>query len=171
MATFLDVAGLEHFSTFFVFMFVWLAVYAVLSYTKIFGDNKAVIIIMGLLVGIFVLLSPIASGLVQYIAPWFAVILIFIVLISIISKAFGASGLESLSSLKWVTLVIIIASLIIGSFSYIRERTVMPGDNESSEDIDYAEKTNFFFHPAVLGMVFLLIIAVFTIALLAGKSV
>lgn len=170
MATFLDVTGLEHFSSFFVFIFVWLAVYAVLIYTKIFGENKAISIIIGLLIGIFVLFSPIASGVIQYIAPWFAVIFIFIILISVVSKMFGAAGFESYSSLKWILLVVILITIIVGSLSYVREKTVIPGENETGEDIDYAKTTNFFFHPKVLGMLFVLIIAVFTIALLANKS-
>lgn len=170
MATFLDVTGLEHFSSFFVFIFVWLAVYAILIYTKIFGTNKAISIIIGLLIGIFVLFSPIASGIVQYIAPWFAVIFIFIMLISVTSRMFGSTGFESYASLKWILLVAIVIIMIIGSLSYARERVVYPGENETGKDIDYAEKTNFLFHPRVLGMLFILIIAVFTIALLAGKT-
>jgi len=170
MATFLDVTGLEHFSSFFVFIFVWLAVYAILIYTRIFGGNKAISIVIGLIIGIFVLFSPIASGVIQYIAPWFAVIFIFVILISVTSKMFGGADFESYSSLKWVVLIIIVITLIVGSLSYVRERTVLPGDNETSEDVDYAQTTNFFFHPRVLGMLFVLLIAVFTIALLAGKS-
>lgn len=170
MATFLDVTGLEHFSSFFVFIFVWLAVYAILIYTRVLGGNKAISIVIGLLIGVFVLLTPIASGVIQYIAPWFAVIFIFVILISITSKMFGAADFESYSSLKWVVLVVIIIALIVGSLSYVRERTILPGDNETTEDIDFAKTTNFFFHPKVLGMLFVLLIAVFTIALLAGKS-
>jgi len=169
MATFLDVAGLEHFSSFFVFIFVWLVIYAILTYTKVFGTNKAISILIGLIIGIFVLFSPIASGIVQYIAPWFAIILIFVMLISVTSKMFGAADFESYTSLKWIVLVIIIITMIVGSLSYVREKIVIPGEEEG-EDIDYEKTTNFFFHPKVLGMLFVLIIAVFTIALLAGKS-
>lgn len=170
MATFLDVTGLEYFSNFFVFIFIWLTVYAILSYTKIFGDNKAISILLGLIMGIFVLFSPTAAGVIQYIAPWFAVIFIFIMLISVTTKMFGVSGFESYASLKWIMLVVVVITLIVGSLSYVREKTVIPGENETGVDIDYGKASNFFFHPKVLGMLFVLIMAVFTIALLAGKQ-
>ena len=171
MATFLDVAGLEYFSTFFVFIFVWMAVYAILAYTKIFGSNKAISILVGLMMGIFVLFSSTAAGIIQYIAPWFAVIFIFIMLISVTTNMFGVGGFESYASLKWILLVMIIITLIVGSLSYVREKTVIPGENETSEDIDYGKTSNFFFHPRVLGLLFVLVMAVFTIALLAGKQI
>ena len=79
MATFLDIAGLQHFSSFFVFIFVWLAVYAILTYSKVLGDNKGIHIVMGLIIGLLVLFSPIATGTIEYIAPWFAVVLIFVI--------------------------------------------------------------------------------------------
>ncbi len=171
MATFLDVSGLEYFSTFFVFIFVWLAVYAILVYTKVFGSNKAISILIGLVIGLFVLLSPTASGVIQYIAPWFAVIFIFIMLISVTSQMFGATGFEAYASLKWVVLIVIVVTIVVGALSYVRERTVIPGENATSEeDIDYSKTTNFFFHPKILGMIFVLAIAVFTIALLSGKA-
>jgi len=77
MATFLDVTGLEQFSNFFVFIFVWLTVYALLTYSKVI-QNHAINIILGLIVGFFVLLSPIVSASIRYMAPWFAVFLILI---------------------------------------------------------------------------------------------
>lgn len=168
MATFLDVTGLEHFYSLFVFIFVWLAVYAILTSTKAFGGNKAISMLIGLLVGIFVLFSPIATALVQYIAPWFGIVFIFVILISVISKMFGA-GMESFASLRAVALIIIIIAIIVGSFGYVGKRVGI-GGNETGEDTDYGKASNFFLHPKVLGMLFVLFTAIFTVALLAGKA-
>ena len=41
MVTFLDVTGLEHFSSIFVFLFVWIVVYAILLWARILGENMA----------------------------------------------------------------------------------------------------------------------------------
>lgn len=169
MATFLDLTGLEQFSSFFVFIFVWLAVWAILAYTKIFGENKALSIILGLIIGIFVLLSPTVTGSIAYIAPWIALVFVFIMLLKIVLQSFGATDVEAFAPLKSVFIVIIIIALLFGMLAYIRERTVLPGEGGTSEEYDFTKATNIIFHPKVLGIIFIFIIAVFTIALLVGK--
>jgi hypothetical protein len=168
MATFLDIAGLQQFSSIFVFIFIWLVVYAILAFSKILGENKAINIMIGLVVGILVLFSPIATGVIEYIAPWFAVIFIFVIFVTIALKLFGATGVESLGSLRTVTFVVIILVLIVGALSYVRQQVTVPGDNETS--VDYGKTTTILFHPKILGIIFVMIIAVFTIVLLAGKQ-
>ncbi|MEA2036967.1 MAG: hypothetical protein U9O94_05630 [Nanoarchaeota archaeon] len=166
MATFLDVAGLQHFSSFFVFIFIWLAVYAALSYSKILGNNKGIHIILGLIIGLLSLFSPIATGVIEYIAPWFAVVFIFVIFATIALKLFGGS-VESLGSLRIITVVVLLLILVVGALSYIRQNVSVPGDNET---IDYSKTTTILFHPKILGIFFVLIIAVFTIVLMAGKQ-
>ena len=168
MATFLDISGLQQFSTFFVFIFVWLAIYAILSYSKILGNNKVIHIIIGLVIGLLVLFSPIATGVVEYIAPWFAVVFIFVIFVTMALRLFGASGIESLGSLRIVTFVVIILIMVVGALSYIRQEVTVPGDDETS--VDYGKTTTILFHPKILGIMFVLIIAIFTIVLMAGKQ-
>lgn len=168
MATFLDIAGLQHFSNFFAFIFVWLVVYALLAYSKILGDNKGIHIIIGLIIGLFVLFSPIATGTIEYIAPWFAVVFVFVIFVTMAFKSFGATGIESLGSLRIVTLIVIVLIMVIGALSYVRQQVTVPGDNETS--VDYSKTTTLLFHPKILGVLFVLIIAIFTIVLMAGKQ-
>lgn len=167
MATFLEIAGLQQFSSFFVFIFVWLVVYAILSYSKILGVNKAINIISGLIIGLFVLFSPIATGTIEYIAPWFAVVFIFVIFVTIALKLFGVAEAESLGSLRLMTLVVIILITVIGALSYVRQEVTVPDDEG---DIDYSKTTSLLFHPKILGILFIMIIAVFTIVLMAGKQ-
>ncbi|MBS3098136.1 hypothetical protein J4209_05060 [Candidatus Woesearchaeota archaeon] len=171
MATFLDITGLEYFSNFFVFLLTWLVVYALLLYTKIVGGNKAIAALIGLFIGLFVLFSPIATGVVSYIAPWFAVVFIFIILATVVLKVFGASSfeIESYGSLKWVAIILIFIVLIVGALSYVREQTVIPGENETGVR-EYSSTISIIFHPKILGAIFVLVMAVFTIALLAAKT-
>ncbi len=168
MATFLDITGLQHFSSFFVFIFVWLAVYAILTYARVLGDNKGINIVIGLIIGLLVLFSPIATGTIEYIAPWFAVIFIFVIFATMALKMFGASGIESLGSLRIVTVIVILVVLVVGALSYVRQQISVPGENETS--IDYSKTTTILFHPKILGALFILIIAVFAIVLMAGKQ-
>lgn len=168
MATFLDISGLEQFSTIFVFIFVWLVVYAIITYSKIVGDNKAIHILIGLVIAVLVLFSPIAIGTIEYIAPWFAVVFIFVIFATIALKLFGATGVESLGSLRILTFIVIVLIIVVGALSYIREQVTVPGDD--GESIDYGKTTTILFHPKILGIMFVMIIAVFTIVLMAGKQ-
>ncbi len=170
MATFLDVTGLQYFSSFFIFIFVWLIVYAVLLYSKVLGGNKFIHALIGLVLALLVLFSPIATGAIQYIAPWFGLIFVFIILVTVMLKIFGASPMEieGYTQLKWGALVIILLVLVVGVLSYVREQTVIPGEEDG--DIDYSKNISIIFHPKVIGAIFILVIAVFTIALLAGKT-
>lgn len=169
MATFLDITGLEQFSGFFVFIFVWLAVYALLMYSKVI-KNHAINIIIGLIIALFVLFSPVATGAIRFIAPWFAVALVFLMLITTLIHSFGAGDLAAYSHVKGIFLVIILGILLIAFLAFFREQTVLPGENETADEIDFTKTTNVVFHPKMLGMIFILLVAVFTIALLAGKA-
>lgn len=168
MATFLDVTGLQYFSSFFVFIFVWLVVYAILAYTKVVGDSKPIHWIVGLVIALLVLLSPIATGAIAFISPWFALVFVFLIFIMMALKVFGGSAADLADSgqLKVAFLAFIFLILVVGVFAYIREQAAIP----EGEDIDYSKTTSIIFHPKVLGIVFVLLIAVFTIVLMAGKA-
>ncbi len=161
MATFLDVTGLEHFSNIFVFLFVWIVVYATLLWTRIIGDNKLVVTLLGFLMGIFVLISPMATGIVANTAPYLAVVFVLILLMNIASKMLGAD-VEAFPALKGVLLVFIVIIILIGVGIQIREQTTTSSD--------LSKTSNVIFHPKFLGMILLFAVAIFTIALLASRS-
>ena len=165
MATFLDVTGLQYFSSIFVFIFVWLVVYAILLWTKILGDNKFIDALLGLLLAIFVLISPVATSIVADVAPFLAVVFLFIVLINVASKMLGAD-VEAFPALKGVFLVFIILIIIIAAGVKIREKVDVPSETQK----DLSKTINLIFHPTFLGTVLIFAIAIFTIALLASRS-
>lgn len=165
MATFLDVTGLQYFSSIFVFLFVWLVVYAVLLWTKVLGDNKVVHALIGLLLAIFVLISPVATSVVADVAPFVAVVFLFIVLISVATTMLGAN-IEAFPALKGILLVFIILTIIVAAGVKLREQASVP----SSTQTDLSKTVNLIFHPTFLGTILVFAIAVFTIALLASRS-
>lgn len=165
MATFLDVTGLQHFSTIFVFLFVWLVVYALLLWTKILGGDKFIHALIGLLLAIFVLISPVATSIVADIAPFLAVVFLFIVLISVAAKMLGGD-IEAFPALRGVFLVFIVLIIVVAAGVQIREKVNVPSETQN----DLSKTINLIFHPTFLGTVLILAIAVFTIALLASKS-
>ena len=164
MATFLDVTGLEHFSSIFVFLFVWIIVYGVLLWTKILGENKFVHALIGLLLAIFVLISPIATNVVASVAPFLAVVLLLIVLVSVATKMLGGD-IEAFPALRGVFIVFIVLIIVVTAGVKIREQVSV-----SETQTDLSKTINLIFHPTFLGMVLIFSIAVFTIALLASRS-
>ena len=165
MATFLDVTALESFSVIFVFIFVWLVIYAILLYTKVLGQNQVINILVGLVVALFVIISDLATLIVKQIAPIFAVVLVFIVIISATSGMFGNISIGSIPSLKVVALIILVIALVVGSLAIVRENIEVPERGE-----DFGKISTVIFHPNFLGMILILAIAVFTVGLLATKQ-
>lgn len=165
MATFLDVTGLEYFSNIFVFLFVWIVVYAILLYTKILGDNKLVGSLVGLLLAIFVLISPLATNIVAGVAPFLAVLFVLIILVSIASKMLGGD-VEAFPALKGVLLVAIVLIIIIGIAMTIRNQADLHPENQKTS----LKTVNIIFNPKFLGSLLVFAIATFTIALLASRS-
>ena len=165
MATFLDVTGLAYFSNIFVFLFVWLVVFAIFSWVKVLGGNKFIHALVGLLLAIFVLVSPIATSIVADIAPFVAVIFVFVVLISIASHMFGA-GTDAFPALKGVFIVFMVIIVVIAVGVKIREQVNVPSEAQT----DLSKTVNLLFHPTFLGTVLIFAIAIFTIALLASRG-
>ena len=165
MVTFLDVTGLEHFSSIFVFLFVWIVGYAILLWARILGENKFISALVGLLLAIFVLISPIATSIVADTAPFLAVVFLFIVLINVATKMLGGD-VESFPALRGILLVFIVLMIVIAAGVKIREQANVP--SETQEDL--SKTINLIFHPTFLGTVLVFAIAIFTIALLASKS-
>lgn len=165
MATFLDVSGLAYFSNIFVFLFVWLVVFAIFSWVKVLGSNKFIHALVGLLLAIFVLISPIATGIVASIAPFVAVIFVLVVLVSIASHMFGA-GADAFPALKGVFIVFMVIIVVVAAGVKIREQIDVPAEAQT----DLSKTVNLLFHPTFLGTVLIFAIAIFTIALLASRG-
>ena len=165
MATFLDVTGLQHFTNIFVFLFVWIVVYAILAWTKVLGENHFMHALIGLLLGIFVLISPISTDIVSDIAPFIAVIFLLVVFFLIAMKMLGTDFGE-FPALRSVFIFIVVMIIIVSAGVKIRDKAQIPSEPQK----DLSKTVNLIFHPTFLGAVLVFAIAIFTIALLASKS-
>ena len=165
MATFLDVTALESFSVVFVFLFVWLLVYALMLYTKVLGQNQVISILVGLFIAFFVILSDLATLVVRKIAPIFAVILVFVAIISIAARSMGADSMSFDSpGMKYGVIIVLVVALIVGSLAIVRDSIDVPETGD-----DFSKTSTVFFHPNFLGLILIFLVAVFTIGLLAAK--
>lgn len=165
MATFLDVTALESFSVVFVFLFVWLLVYALMLYTKVLGQNQVISILVGLFIAFFVILSDLATLIVRKIAPIFAVILVFVAIISIASRSMGADSMSFDSpGMKYGVIIVLVVALVVGSLAIVRDSIDVPETGD-----DFSKTSTIVFHPNFLGLILIFLVAVFTIGLLAAK--
>ncbi|MFC1704800.1 hypothetical protein ACFLZ6_00550, partial [Nanoarchaeota archaeon] len=81
-------------------------------------------------------------------------------------KVFGISESQFSGQLKFGLIAVVILVLVVGVMAYIREQASIP----TGDDVDYTKTVSIIFHPKVLGIVFVLLVAVFTIVLLAAKQ-
>ena len=171
MATFLDISALQSFSNIFVFLFVWLVVYAILLYTKIMGQNRYLPILIALMLALFSLFSDTFTRIILNIVPWIVLIFVLIFLLTVAIQSFGGGGTDApgIQGLNIVLLVIVGIAVIVGVLAEVRQSVTVPGEDDDTEK-DFSKMTTVFFHPNFLGMMFLLGLAIFTIALLASKN-
>lgn len=193
MATPLDVmkdSGL--FDVVFPFIFIFAIVYGVLSYTKVFGEEKKGI--YGAIAAVLAFMSLFSDVVIETInrsAPWFVLFIIFIVFVMIGFMVLGTKEADIMGVLKnpeynfvnwWIVAIVLI--IVVGSLSQvIAEKKggyppYGPGSN-ISEAADIADgelpqqESDFWktlFHPKVLGFIAIMLIAYFTISKLTTKG-
>src|SRR3989344_1671007 len=89
MATFLDITVLENFSNIFVFLFVWLVIFAIFSYAKILGQNKAIAVLVGFILAFLSILSELVVNIVLGTVPWIILLFVILTLLIIMRDTFG----------------------------------------------------------------------------------
>jgi len=177
MTTFLDIGLLESFNPAFSFLFVWVAVFAILEYTKLFTENKGIHAFLALLLAIMTLLSGKLVSLISLMAPVFVVGMLFLMFLFLIYKMFGVEEKwfqEAITGRSaayyWVILVSIV--ILIGSIAYVFGPNLLAftqGGATTGNETDVGRNIGAtIFHPKVLGFIFIMAIAIFTIMQLAS---
>jgi hypothetical protein len=178
MATPLDMGILQSFQSVFPFLFTFLIVYGVLSYTKILGENKAIPALLAALLAIVTLFSSVALKTINMMAPWFVLLFVFGIFLLIAYQLFGVKE-ESISGLwkNWegggstVFYWVLTFVLIIGLGSLL---TVLKEEHKAPMFVENATvaagaavpQVSFWttiLNPKVLGAALLLLIAMFAI--------
>jgi len=183
MATPLDITALKQFSGIFPFLLVLVLVYAVLSRTDWFKEKQGIAALIAVLVAIMTLFSKVAIGTINLMAPWFVLFVIFGVLMVLAYMSFGVSektvietitGSEYGSSFgMWVLSIMLIIGL--GSlFTVINKEQPITelGGNVTGAAAPSGEFGFWqtLFHPKVLGLALVLMIAYFTIGKISSSE-
>ncbi len=192
MATFIDMTLLGNFSIIFTFLLVFAIVFALLEFLKIFGENKGIHAIIALCAAMLMLFSKSAVQVVNLTVPWFMIFLIIAVFGLVGYKLFvgpeaDLSILHQTTGLR--TFVIVIVSIVfivalgivfgqnIGPYLRERANATATADVELAEGEVASTATGSFtenltatlFHPKIVGMLVILLIALFAILFLSFK--
>lgn len=184
MATFLDIGLLQYFDVIFTVIFVFAIVYALLKKTAILGNSNSIIAIVSVAIAFLVLLSDTVVDMVKFMIPWFAIAIIFFILIILIFQTFGAGEKDIASAVKdptlrW-TIIGVAIVILIAAFGHVlgqsmTEASLQSGDSVinatdgSSSTANFEQNINsILFNPKVLGLMILFAVAIFAIAFLSG---
>lgn len=179
MATPLDLGLLQVVDFIFPFLLVWAFVFAMLQKTKIIGDALVVNALIATVIGFTVLLSRTVVDLINFMIPWFAIAIIFFILLLLLFMIMGYKEVNAYSDpgVRWVLIAvgILIAFAAFGKvlgqslLEQAGETGEVPVGEESAASASFQQ--NIYatvFHPKVLGLLIVFAIAVFTVALLSG---
>ncbi len=185
MAAPLDIGLLQKFDIIFPFLFVLIIVYAVLARTEWFKDKQFMAIMIAFVLAVMTLFSSIAVKTINRMAPWFIILVIFAILLLLVYQAIGIQEAKIVEVLTgkaygstfahWVIALMLIIG--IGSLTSViseeRQFTTLAAGENVTQIAAAGEQVGFWatlFHPKVLGLVLILLIAMFTINKLASRD-
>lgn len=182
MATFLDIGLLSFLDVIFVFLFVWAVIFAILQKTKALGGSVGINAIVSVAAAFLALLSKTIVEVVKFSIPWFAITIIFLVLMILLYQVFGVKDPSAALNDKTVQWAIFaVGMLIIGAaFASIFGEELLAQSAAPGEEVVVGEggvaTSNYqqnimstLFHPKILGVVMLFIVAIFAIIFLTGS--
>jgi hypothetical protein len=178
----IDVSFLGYFSPIFVFVLVFVTVYALLQFTKMLGENKILHALIAVFIAVLFLFSSGATTVILFIAPWFTVLFMFLIFLIMGYKLFGATDQQLknvISKSHAVQYSVLAIGIIIALFGlgagFGQELLGATQDGDTVGALDSLEEgstatsdfeqnlTATLFNSRVLGMVLILIIASLTI--------
>ena len=187
MATVLDVTLFNFFSPALLFILVYATTYAIMEKLNFFGENnRGIHAIISFAISLLFLFSGAARAVLEFALPWYLILGFVGFNILIIMGLFGAgekefkAALTSDSRIVTWTIVLSVVILIfalsnaIGQFALEKtqgNQTIIDTAGETTATDSFTKNLyRTLFHPKVLGMLALLLIAVFTILFLTTTS-
>ena len=179
MASPLDLGILNLFDFIFPVLLVWAFVFAMLQKTKVIGDSIGINAIIASATALTVLLSRPVIDLINFIIPWFAIAIIFFVLMVLLFMIMGAKDITAYkqTNVQWVLIAVGIL-IVVAGFGKVLGQTLLEEGAQVGTVVEGADgvatggfQQNVYatlFHPKVLGLLIVFAIVVFTVALLSG---
>lgn len=175
MATILDLGILNYFGIIFPFLLLFVVSYAILQKTKMLSGEATINAIIAIVVAFLGVMSNTIISLVSFIAPWFTVMMLFLILLLLLFAIMGVSEKEFFEAartnkgIQWSIIGISLIILIAG-FSVTIGQDFLDAGSQQDELSDFEQNIfDIFINTKVLGMLLLFGISVFTVALLTGN--
>ena len=175
MATLLDTGLLSFLTPLFIFLFIFVLIYAILNKTKLFGENMGALnLIAAVCIAAVSVFAGRVTGLIISIVPWFVFIAIILFLIFMIFMFFGVKEgdvWDMMFGKTWIFVLLLIIILI--GLSQTFEKQITPyGQNatvSSSTGNVQGEVVKTITHPRLLAAIFLLVTSGLAIKLIIDK--
>lgn len=191
MASPLDITLIRQFDFIFPFLLVFAFVYAGLSFMNAFKGNKALHAIVALVLAFMTLFSPLAVRTITLMSPMFVIFMIFLFFGLMIFMTLGPKETDVVKVLSmkenqfawWWILAIVLLIGFGAFFKALAESGGVPGYSGGGTTTTTtttggtpsvgagAQEEQFYatlFHPKVLGLIFVMLLGLFTINRLAS---
>ncbi|MFH0752812.1 MAG: hypothetical protein V1914_04435 [archaeon] len=174
MATILDIGILEYFTPVFVWLFIFALLYAILDKTGVLGENKGLKALVAFALSMLFVLTQDLMRIVSIMTPWFVILIIAVLFIMIFFLFVGVKG-ESIAKqfseriTVWIILVLILTIFIYAMTQvYGADIHNIYGEDggEPEEGLNQAIG-QILFHPKMLGIIFILLVAAQAVRLIA----
>jgi len=197
MATLLDLGLLNYFSVIFPFLLIFVLTYAVLSKTKFLGENNGIYGLIAFCLAMMTIFVPNVVTMINIMTPWLVLLFVFLILSVVALMALGmnfdtvAKYMNAdWSVVHWVIFAFVLL-IFLGSLASSFSDSLTPYDSDSTgesysgskmsaEDLTTGQSTDtgdfsgniaaVIFHPKILGALFLLLVCVFTVAIMASGN-
>ena len=178
MASVLDLGLLQYFEVIFPVILIFVLVFSMLSKFKLLGESTPINATVAICCAFLAALSESVIALIIFVAPWFVLVFVLLLLFLLIMKTFGTSDEDIMkvvtrdAAVTWTILGI--AIVIIGAgfaVTFGEDIASISEDGSSTESDDFQTSLlEIIFHPKILGVLILFTICVMAIALLTGKQ-
>lgn len=177
MASIFDIGILNYFVPVFVFLLIFAILFALLEKIKLFGTNKGLNAMIAFAVAFLFILTPDMLGIVKIITPWFTILFVFLILVMLLFMFAGVKEgkiTEALSETGtvWVIIILCIVILVYALTQVYgaQIQTIYGGTNATDSSSVTGQVGKIIFHPRVLGMLLLVVIAAQAVRFIAGSS-
>ncbi|MBU2638886.1 MAG: hypothetical protein KJ955_07975 [Nanoarchaeota archaeon] len=180
MASIMDIGLLDYFVPVFIFIFIFAILFALLEKVKVFGENKGLNALISFAIAFLFVLTPDLLGVVKIMTPWFTILFVFVIMIVLLFMFVGVKegDITEAFTEKGMVWIIVIVCLIIMIYAltqvYGAQIQNITVDGNTTADASSPTMTSqvgkILFHPRVLGMLLLLLIAAQAVRFLAGHA-
>ncbi len=177
MASPIQLGFLSDFSNLFLVILMFVLAYALLTKTKILGDNNAMNAIAAAMFAFLIAISPAARELIKIVTPAFSFFVFVIVTIVVLFMFIGVKNDTIVGAFRdpavyWFIIVVFVLFLLYaGTVVYgeqIRGLTTTTGGEVQDNVVASAGKV--IFHPKVLGGILILAVIAFAIRYLVVET-